>query len=147
MGIKFYKYPLAVEQYNYLTKIVNVYTVYHLGACPKVILRSLTLKDYLFGATFLVKDCHKRNYEYSAYEVAFAAEGEWRFNNDYARNVINFIVYKNSSFHADNLKNNLLLLGERDNFGFIGSSGPADNKCRINFSKESRRFCFNAGNS
>ena len=28
MGIKFDKYPLAVEQNNYLNKIVNVYIVY-----------------------------------------------------------------------------------------------------------------------
>ena len=147
MGIKFYKYPLAVDQNNYLTKIVSVQIVYDLGACPKIIHRSLTLKDGLFGATFLVKDCHKGNYVYSVYGVAFAAEGEWRFNNDYVRNVIIFIVYKSSSFHADNLKNNLLLLGERDTFGFIGSTGAADGKCRINFSKESRNFCFNAGNS
>ena len=30
MGMKFDKYPLAVEQNNYLTKIVNVYIVYDL---------------------------------------------------------------------------------------------------------------------
>ena len=30
--IKFDKHPLAVEQYSYLTKIVNVYIVYDLDA-------------------------------------------------------------------------------------------------------------------
>ena len=30
IGIKFDKYPLAIEQNNYLTKIVNVYIVYDL---------------------------------------------------------------------------------------------------------------------
>ena len=30
MGIKFGKDPLAVEQNNYLTKIVNIYIVYDL---------------------------------------------------------------------------------------------------------------------
>ena len=32
MGIKFDKYPLAVEQSNYLSKIVNVYIIYDLDA-------------------------------------------------------------------------------------------------------------------
>ena len=35
MGIKFDKDPLAVEQNNYLTKIVNVYIVYELRDWPK----------------------------------------------------------------------------------------------------------------
>ena len=35
MGIKFDKDPLAVEQNNYLTKIVNVYIVYDLECFPK----------------------------------------------------------------------------------------------------------------
>ena len=34
-GIKFDKHPLAVEQNNYLTKIVNVYIVYDLDAWPR----------------------------------------------------------------------------------------------------------------
>ena len=38
MGIKFDKDPLAVEHKNYLSKIVNVYIVYDLGAWPKILL-------------------------------------------------------------------------------------------------------------
>ena len=34
MGIKFDKDPLAVEQNNYLSKIVTVYIVYDLDAWP-----------------------------------------------------------------------------------------------------------------
>ena len=45
IGIKFDKEPLAVEQNNYLTKIVNVYIVYDLDAWPKVMLRNVTLKN------------------------------------------------------------------------------------------------------
>ena len=55
MGRKFYKDPLAVEQNNYLTKIVNVYIVYNLDAWPKILLRNFTSKFYLFGATIIVK--------------------------------------------------------------------------------------------
>ena len=34
---------LSIEQNNYLTKIVNVYTVYDLDAWPKVLLRVLAM--------------------------------------------------------------------------------------------------------
>ena len=35
IGLKFHKDPLAVEQNNYLLKIVNVYIVYDLDAWPR----------------------------------------------------------------------------------------------------------------
>ena len=41
MGIKFDKDRLAVEQNNYLTKILNVYIVYDLDAWPNIPLRNL----------------------------------------------------------------------------------------------------------
>ena len=40
------KDPLAVEQSNYLTKIVNVYIVYELYGLPKVPLKNFTLKIF-----------------------------------------------------------------------------------------------------
>ena len=67
MGRKFYKDPLAVEQNNYLTKIVNVYIVYNLDAWPKLLLRNFTSKFYLFGATIIVKNSYKEKYVYSGY--------------------------------------------------------------------------------
>ena len=51
IGIKFDKDPLAVEQNNYLTKILNFYIVHDLETCPKIPLRNFTLKNCLFGAT------------------------------------------------------------------------------------------------
>ena len=44
IGIQFKNTPLAVEQNNYTTKIVNVYIVYDLDNWPKVPLRNFTLK-------------------------------------------------------------------------------------------------------
>ena len=35
MGIKFDKSPIAAEQNNYLSKVVNVYIVYCLDAWPR----------------------------------------------------------------------------------------------------------------
>ena len=44
MRIKFDKEHLAVEQNNYLTKIVNVNIVYDLAVSPKIPLKNFTLK-------------------------------------------------------------------------------------------------------
>ena len=65
MRVKFDKDPLAVEQNNYLTKIVNAYIIYDLDARPKLLLRHFTLKSCLFGATNIVKNSDKEKYVYS----------------------------------------------------------------------------------
>ena len=59
MGIKFDKDPLATEQSNYLTKILNVYIVYDLDACPKIFPRDFTIKHCLFGASSIIKNTEK----------------------------------------------------------------------------------------
>ena len=53
----------------------------------------------------------------SGYRIAFDGKGEWSFGNDYATNVIIFGSDNFSSTLADNLKNNFLILVERDTFG------------------------------
>ena len=57
MRIKFDKDPLAVEQNNYLTKIMNVYIVYVLDASQKN-----PANNGLFGATSVVKHTDKQKY-------------------------------------------------------------------------------------
>ena len=56
IGIKFDKDPLTVEQNNYLTKIVNVCIVYDLDARPRYLTNNLKFKNFLFGATNIVKN-------------------------------------------------------------------------------------------
>ena len=63
MGIKFDKNCLVVEQNNYLNKILNAYVVYNLDAWPKILLKHFTIKNCLFGATSIVKDSDKEEYE------------------------------------------------------------------------------------
>ena len=46
MGIKFDKDCFAVEQNNYLNKIVNVYIVYDLDASPKIPRKNFTIKNF-----------------------------------------------------------------------------------------------------
>ena len=49
MGIKFDKYPLAVEQNNYLSKIVKVYIAYDLDAWPRNPANNFKFKNCLLG--------------------------------------------------------------------------------------------------
>ena len=142
IGIKFDKEPLAVEQSNYLTKIVNVYIVYDLDAWQKIPLRNSTLRNCLFGAADTVKNSNKEKYVCSGYGIGFDGKGKWSFGNDYARNVIVFGVDNSSSSHNDNLKNNFLIFGEGDTFGVNGSFGAPEKKFSINFSKANKKFCF-----
>ena len=81
-------------------------TVCDLDDWPKNPLRNFTTKSCLFGVTSIVKNSDKEKYVYSGYGIAFERKGEWRFDNDTARNVVIFGVDKGSSSHADNLKNN-----------------------------------------
>ena len=49
IGIKFNKDSLAVEQNNYLTKIVNVYIAYDLAAWPRNPINNFKCKNCLLG--------------------------------------------------------------------------------------------------
>ena len=64
-GIKFDKVPLAVEQNNYLSEIVNVYIVYDLDAWPRNPTKNFKFKNCLFGAASVVKNSDKEKYVYS----------------------------------------------------------------------------------
>ena len=75
MGIKFDKDPLAVEQNNYLTKIVNVYIVYDLYAWPRNPTRNFKFQNCLFGATSTVKYSDKEKYVYSGCGITFDSAG------------------------------------------------------------------------
>ena len=62
IGIKFDKDPLAVEQNNYLCKIVNVYIVCYLDNWPRNLTNNSKSKNCLFGATSIVKNSDKEKY-------------------------------------------------------------------------------------
>ena len=151
MEIKFDTDPLAVEQNNYLNKIVNVYIVYNLAAWPRNPTNNLKFKNCFFGATNIVKNSDKEKYIYSAYKITFNSTGSWRFDNDFAGNVIIFGVDNSSSSHSDNRKGNFLVLSEGPNYGINGSFRSPEKKFSINFSKANTKFCLslhcNADNS
>ena len=70
MGIKFDKDPLAVEQNNYLTTIVNVYIVYELPAWPRNPTNNFNVKIAYLEAN-IVKNSDKEKYVYSGYGIIF----------------------------------------------------------------------------
>ena len=59
MEIKFDRDLLAVEQNNYLIKIINVYIVYVLADWPRNPTNNFKFKNCLFGATNTVKNSDK----------------------------------------------------------------------------------------
>ena len=76
----------------------------------------------------------------SNYRIAFDGKGKWSFDNDYDRNVVILGVGNCSSSHADNRKNNFLLLREWYTLVFI-SLGAPEKEFSINFSKVNTKFC------
>ena len=65
MGIKFDKGLLAVEENNYLTKIINVRIVYDLDAWPRNPTKNSQFKNCLLGATNAVKNSDEEKYIYT----------------------------------------------------------------------------------
>ena len=115
--------PLAIEQNNYLTKIVNIYIVYDLGTWPRNLTNNFKFKNCLFGATKTVKKSDKEKYVYSECGITFDSTVSWGFDNDFARNFIIFHVDNNSNPHSGNWKNNFSILGEGSAYGFNGRFG------------------------
>ena len=60
MRIKFDRDILAAKQSKYLTKIVKVYIVYNLDVWSRNPINIFKLKNYLFGATSIVKNGDKK---------------------------------------------------------------------------------------
>ena len=120
IGRKFDKDPLAVEN-NYLTKTVNVYIVCDEDAWSRSHANYFKSKNCLFGATNTVKNSDKEKYLYTGYGIMFDGVGSWSFSNGFARNVIIFGVDNSSASHAENRKNNFLVLGESPTYGINGS--------------------------
>ena len=151
MGIKFDKDPLAVEENNYLTKIVNVYILYELAAWPKNPTNNFKFKNCLFRATTIAKNSDKEKYVYSGYGITFASTCSWSFSNGTARNIMIFGADNSLSSHFDNRKNNFLILGEGPTFRINGKFESPEKTFSISFTKANTKFClsfhYNADNS
>ena len=76
----------------------------------------------------------------SGYGIAFDGEDLWNFGNDAPRNVIAFGVDNSSSSHADNLKNNFLILSLGPTFEINESFCSPEKKFTIKFTKGNTKF-------
>ena len=128
MRTNFSEDPLALEQNNYETKIVNAYILYGLKNRPNNPLRYITFKSFLFAATNLVKIAITKSGC-----IAFDGKGQLRFGNGYARNVVIFGVDNSSSSHANNCKNNFLILRKGDTFGINVGFAATEKKVQYYF--------------
>ena len=126
MRIKFDTDPLAVEQNNYLAKIINIYIVYDLDTWPKDPTNNFKFKNCLVGATDIVKNSDKEKCVYSGYGITFDSADFWGLDNDTAINVIIFGVDNSSSSHSDNRKNNFLIWGKGPTFRINGNLGSPE---------------------
>ena len=143
MEANFDKDSLAIEQNNFLKKLVNDYIVFHLDNLdPK-------FKNCLYGATSILKK-RINKVVYSGYGMRFDGAGSWSFDNGTARNVLIFGVDNSSSSYVES-KNNFLVLGEGPTFRINGSFGSPEKNVSINFSKANTKLClglhYNADNS
>ena len=124
-----------------MSKIVNVYIVYDLDASPRNSAKNAKFKNWLFGATSVVKNSDKKKYVYSGYGIIFDSAGSWIFDNDFSRNVMIIVgVDNSSSSHADKRKNDFVMLAEGPTFEINGIFGLSEKNFSINFSKENTKF-------
>ena len=77
---------------------------------------------------------------YSDYRITFNSTDLWSFDNDTARNVIIFGVDNSSSSHADNRKNNFLILGLSWTFRINRSFGSPEKKLVLILLKQIQNF-------
>ena len=75
IGIEFDKNTLAVEQNNYLSKIVNAYIVYDLDASQKNPTNNFKVKNFVLRGTVITKNSDKEKHVYSGYGIRFDSTG------------------------------------------------------------------------
>ena len=91
--------------------IVNIYTVYELGASSSHN-NDPTLKKCLFGAVTLAKNADIHKYGYSGYGIGFYRRSNFSFpGSGFGQNVSIFGADMSSSTHIDNKKKDVLVLG------------------------------------
>ena len=96
----------------------------------------------MFGAVILTKHFDIDQYGYSRYGRVFYRKGGFSFGNGFGRNCIIFGADMSSSVHANNRKNNILVLSKDFKQGLNNTKIYAEKKlCSINFTKTNKKFC------
>ena len=95
MGIKLDKDSLAAEQNNYSTKIAYDYIAYELDGWKllNILLSNFKSTVCLFCATNIVQNRGKEKWSCKGYGITFHGTVSWKFDNDFAQNVVIFGVF------------------------------------------------------
>ena len=97
----------------------------------------------MFGAVSLTKNSYIDKYKYSGHGIGFDRAGEFSFGNGLGRNCIIFRADLSSSSHANNKKNNILVLGKDFLQGINGTTIYVKKLYSINFTENNKKFCLN----
>ena len=79
-----------MQQNNCPTKLLNAWISYNLNV--KNSTNNSKFKNCIFGAVNIVKYIYKRMWMYSGYEITFDRAALWKFDNDFPRNIVNFVL-------------------------------------------------------
>ena len=123
-------------------KIVNICIVYEISKTCSISTYP-TRENCLFGAVSLTKNADIDQCKYSGYGIGFDRKGELSFGNGFGRNCIIFGADLSSSSHANNKKNNILVLGKNFVQGINGITIYEEKLYSINFAEQNRKICLN----
>ena len=142
LELKFNGSCLIQDQITYTPQtIVNIYIVYKITKKKNSIASYPTLENCLFGSVKLTKNPDIDMYKYSGYGIGFDRKDEFSFGNGFGQNMIIFGVDMSSSLHANNRKNNILILGKGFIQGLDHTTIYAEKMHSINFTKTNTKFC------
>ena len=94
----------------------------------------------MFGATYIRQNSDKSKRVYTGYGTVLVGGDSLSFGSDFARNIVIFGVDNTSWSHADNCKNNFLLLSDSPTYDDNDVLGQQRKKFSINFSKAETEF-------
>ena len=89
----------------------------------------------------MTKNADIDKYKYSGYGNGFDRHGEFSFGNGLGKNCIIFGTDLSSSSHANNKKNNILVLGKDFVQGINDTIIYAEKLYKINFTEKNKKFC------
>ena len=120
--------------------IVNINIVYEISKNYNIC-NYATLENCLFGAVSLTKNADIDQCKYSGYGIGFDRKEEFSFGKGFGRNYIILGAGMSSSSHANNKKNNILILGKDFVQGINGTTIYAEKLYSINFTENNKKFC------
>ena len=95
----------------------------------------------MFGTVRLTKNVDIDKYQYSGYKIGFDKRSSFSFpNGGFSQNVILFGVDMSSSFHVDNKKKDILILGKGSIQGLEHTLTP-EKMYLVNFTVTEKKFC------